>query len=280
VVAPRAWSFDGTDGTRRAAVTWLDDAAPPRSVVLLAHGYGEHAGRYQHVADALVDAGAVVHAVDHVGHGQSEGERVLVTDYEDVVTDLHVLDEKAREQHPGLPVALVGHSMGGLIAARYAQRYGSSLAALVLSGPLVGEWQAGPALLAMDELPDDPLDTETLSTDPEVGRDYQADPLVWHGPFKRPTLQAMATAVEAVQTGPSVGDLPLLWVHGVDDPLVPMEGSRVGIAHLRGSVYEEKLYPGMRHEVFNGRDGGPVVADVVDFLRRTLDGVSPAPARG
>lgn len=279
MVAPRAWSFVGTDGTRRAATTWEDPATPPEHVVLLAHGYGEHAGRYQHVADAMVGAGGVVHAVDHVGHGQSEGERVLVHDYEDVVTDLHGLDEAARAQHPGLPVVLVGHSMGGLIAARYAQRYGSTLEALVLSGPLIGDWQAAAALLALDELPDTPLDPETLSTDPAVGRDYEADPLVWHGPFKRPTLQAIEQAVAAVQAGPSLGDLPLLWVHGVDDPLVPMEGSRVGVEHLRGEVFEQQLCAGMRHEVFNGRDGGPVVADVVDFLRRTLAGVSPAPGR-
>src|SRR5436305_8720490 len=148
-------------------------------VVLIAHGYGEHVGRYERPADALVAAGAVVYAVDHVGHGKSEGERVLVADFEDVVTDLHALDETARREHPGRPVALLGHSMGGLIAARYAQRYGDSLAALVLSSPVIGRWDALALLLSLDEIPDVPLDISTLSRDPAVGEAYAADPLVW-----------------------------------------------------------------------------------------------------
>ena len=270
MVSSREWNLDGSGG-RLAARTWVGEQ-PPGHVVLLAHGYGEHVGRYEHVAAALVADGAVVVGVDHVGHGRSEGERVVVPDFERVVDDLHAVDERARAEHPGLPVVLVGHSMGGLIAARYAQRYGDSLRAVVLSGPLVGEWTAGAQLLALPELPDVPLDSGTLSRDPAVGRAYEADPLVWHGPFKRPTLEAIARAIAAVQDGPSLGDLPLLWVHGADDQLVPPAGSRPGVEHLRGEVFVERLYPGARHEVFNEVDADAVLADVTAFLRRALDG--------
>ena len=140
MLGSREWTLEGHGG-RLAARTWSGDG-PPSHVVLLAHGYGEHVGRYETTAAALVDRGAVVHAVDHVGHGKSAGERVHVDDVEHVVDDLRRVDLRAREGHPGLPVVLVGHSMGGLIAARYAQRYGDTLAALVLSGPLVGTWAA------------------------------------------------------------------------------------------------------------------------------------------
>ena len=261
------WSIDGHGG-RLAGRTWENGS--PTHVVLLAHGYGEHAGRYGHVARALVDAGAVVHAVDHVGHGRSEGERVLVADFERVVDDLHAVDRRAREQHPGLPVVLIGHSMGGLIAARYAQRYGDSLAAVVLSGPLVGQWEAAGALLALPEMPDAPLDITTLSRDPEVGRTYDSDPLVWHGPFKRTTVEAIDRALAAVQEGPSLGDLPLMWAHGEADQLVPMTGSRAGVDHLRGAVYVERIYPGARHEIFNETNADEVLADVVAFVRESL----------
>ncbi len=266
MTAAREWTLDGHAG-RLAGRTW--EGSAPHYVVLLAHGYGEHCGRYEHLAAALVAAGATVHAVDHVGHGQSDGDRVVVGDFERVVDDLHLADLQARAQHPGLPVVLIGHSMGGLIAARYAQRYGDSLAAVVLSGPLVGQW-GGARLLELDEMPDAPLDSTTLSRDPSVGEAYEADPLVWHGPFRRPTVEAIARSLEAVQAGPSLGALPLMWAHGEADRLVPAEGSRVGIEHLRGATYVERLYPGAQHEIFNETNRDEVLADVVAFVRDVL----------
>lgn len=276
MVASRDFSYDGATG-RRAARTWSDPQVEPTHVVLLVHGYGEHIGRYRHVAEALLANGAVVYGVDHVGHGSSDGERVLLTDVEEVVSDVHVLDETARREHPGLPVALIGHSMGGLIGARYLQRYGDTLATAVLSGPVIGESTVAHALLTLDEMPDTPLDVAVLSRDDAVGQAYADDPLVWHGPFKRPTVEAMARGAEAVQSGPSLGRLPLLWIHGVEDALVPLENSRSGIEHLKGDVFEQRLYDGARHEVFNETNSAEVLGDVVDFLNRTL---APAPARG
>lgn len=263
-----AWTLDGHGG-RLAARTW-QPADGPSHVVLLAHGYGEHVGRYEHVAAALVANGAVVYAVDHVGHGESAGERVLIHDFERVVDDLHEVDRKARAEHPGLPVVLIGHSMGGLIAARYAQRYGGSLTAVVLSGPLVGDWAAAGQLLALPDIPDVPLDITTLSRDSKVGEDYDNDPLVWHGPFKRPTLEAINAGLAAIQAGPSLASLPLMWAHGEADQLVPLAGSRSGIEHLRGEYFVERIYPEARHEIFNETNKDEVLADVTAFIREAL----------
>jgi alpha-beta hydrolase superfamily lysophospholipase len=270
----REWTLDGHGG-RLVARTWSGEGAATH-VVLLAHGYGEHIGRYEHVAAALVANGAVVYGVDHVGHGRSEGERVLIPDFEDVVDDLHEVDLRAREEHPGLPVVLIGHSMGGLIAARYAQRHGDSLAALVLSGPLVGAWEAVGQLLALPEIPDVPLDITTLSRDPEVGEDYDADPLVWHGPFKRTTLEAVDRGLTAIANGPSLGSLPLMWAHGEADPLVPIAGSRRGIERLKGERYVERVYADARHEVFNEINQDEVLADVTAFIDGVLEGAARA----
>ena len=269
MIESREFSYDGLSG-RRTARVWSDPQVGPTHVALLAHGYGEHVGRYEHVAAALVANGGIVYAVDHLGHGRSDGERALVADFEEVVSDFHILDTTARVDNPGLPVALVGHSMGGLIAARYAQRYGDSLSTLVLSGPVIGAWAAANALLDMDELPDTPLDISVLSRDESVGAAYAADPLVWHGPFKRPTVEALARAIERVQTSPSLGALPVLWVHGVEDQLVPLEGTRSGIEHLKGDVFEQHHYEGARHEIFNETNQEQVLADVTDFISRTL----------
>jgi alpha-beta hydrolase superfamily lysophospholipase len=261
----REWTYDGRHG-KLAARTWRGPDQPTH-IVIVAHGYGEHIGRYERLADALVRNGAAVYAVDHVGHGKSEGERVLVEDFEDIVDDLHALDGTARHEHPDLPVVLLGHSMGGLIAARYAQLYGNTLAALVLSSPVVGRWDAVSQLLAVDEIPDAPLDVTTLSRDPAVGETYAADPLVWHGPFKRTTLQALRRGLETIAAGPSVGDLPLMWVHGEDDQLVPIEGSRTGIEHPRGARFVERTYPQARHELFNELNADDVIVEVAEFIR-------------
>ncbi|MFG3332077.1 alpha/beta hydrolase [Streptomyces tendae] len=242
----------------------------PRYVALLVHGYGEHTGRYEEVAGVLNGHGAAVYAPDHAGHGRSDGERVVVEDFEDVVTDVHAVAELARAAHPGLPVVMIGHSMGGLIAARYAQRHPGELTALVLSGPVIGDWELPRRLLALEEIPDTPISPASLSRDPSVGAAYAADPVVWHGPMKRPTLEAFVRTLATVAQGGDVGRLPLLWVHGDDDRLVPLPGSRVGVEPLSGGDLTERIYPGARHEVFNETNRAEVFADVTRFLDGVL----------
>ncbi|HEV2813150.1 MAG TPA: alpha/beta hydrolase [Solirubrobacteraceae bacterium] len=259
-------------GARGRIVVHEWRAADPRFVVLLAHGYGEHAGRYDHVARRLVAEGAAVYAPDHFGHGRSEGERVHVDDGEDFSADLHRVAERARAEHPGLPVVLLGHSMGGLIATRYAQRHPGELDALVLSGPAIGGSPELEMLLTLDPIPDVPIDPAILSRDASVGQAYADDPLVWHGPFKRATLQALVTAVRAVADGPPLGDLPTLWIHGEEDQLIPLAATRDAIERIRGGRLEEKVYPGARHEVFNETNKDEVLDDVVAFIHRTLGG--------
>ncbi|MGV9254276.1 alpha/beta hydrolase [Streptomyces sp. NPDC003697] len=244
--------------------------ARPRYVALLVHGYGEHAGRYGEVAGVLSEHGAAVVAPDHRGHGKSAGERVVIEDFEDVVTDVHTAALLARTAHPDLPVVVIGHSMGGLIAARYAQRYGDGLAALVLSGPVIGAWELPGRLLALDEIPDTPISPASLSRDPAVGAAYAADPLVWHGPMKRPTLEAFVRTLAAVAEGGDVGSLPVLWLHGADDRLVPLAGSRIGVERLSGGKATERIYPGARHEVFLETHRDEVFRDLTGFLDEVL----------
>lgn len=253
-------------GSRGALVAREWPHERPRYLALIAHGYGEHIGRYEEPAGVLGRHGAAVFGPDHLGHGKSAGERVLVEDFEDVVGDLHAVAELARGAYPGLPLVLVGHSMGGLIAARYAQRYGDELAALVLSGPVIGAWELPGRLLALDEIPDAPISPSALSRDPAVGAAYATDPLVWHGPMKRPTVEAFARTLQRVAEGGDVGRLPVLWLHGDDDRLVPLAGSRIGVERLSGGVLTERVFPGARHEVFHETNKAEVFAELVRFL--------------
>ncbi len=241
--------------------TWpIDD---PARLVVLVHGYGEHIGRYEHVAAALNARGSAVVGPDHRGHGQSPGEPALVEDFEPIVDDLRAVVQAARGD---LPVVMVGHSMGGLIATRYAQRFPEDLAGLVLSGPAIG---LGPVLQGwLEDPPSDPIDGAVLSRDPAVGEAYAADPLVYHGGWKVPTLQAFIAADDAIAAGPGFGALPLLYVHGGDDQLVPAGLAQPVVERLAGEDSELVVIDGARHEVFNETDQAETIGRVADFAER------------
>lgn len=269
-VAVREWNLPGgPDGSeRRSARAWAPTGTEPRWLAVLVHGYGEHIGRYEYVARYLCASGAVVYGMDHRGHGRSSGERVLIEDFAGVVEDVHRVLLQARSAYRSLPLVLIGHSMGGLIAARYAQTHPEELSAVVLSGPVLGRWTAAAQALAAPVIPDAPIDTATLSRDLSVGDAYSADELIWHGPFKEPTLKALHTEMARVTAAGPPGDLPQLWVHGSADELVPMSDTRVGIAAYAGEDFTARIFPGARHEVFNETNRDEVLDEVVRFARR------------
>lgn len=250
----------------------------PRYIAVLVHGYGEHAGRYEHVADELVSGGAEVYAADYPGHGRSAGERALIEDVDDLAADTARVVALATEAHPELPLALIGHSLGGMVATRFAQLHPEQLSVLVLSGPAIGGNPDILGLVALPEIPEIPIDTSWLSRDPEVGIRYAEDPLVWHGPFSRPTLEALVNGVDQVAGGGDFGTLPTLWMHGEEDPLCPLPQAREAIARVRGANFEERIYPGARHEIFNETNKDEVLGDLTEFLDRNIPKTDPAQA--
>ena len=125
-------------------------------------------------------------------------------------------------------------------------------------------------LLAMDPLPDVPIDPAVLSRDPKVGEAYAGDPLVYHGPLTRPTLEAIFAAVDAISHGPGLGTLPTLWIHGEEDALAPLAATREAIERIRGDRLEEQVYPGARHEILNETNREEVLDEVAGFLDAVL----------
>ncbi|MGQ0843780.1 MAG: lysophospholipase [Sporichthyaceae bacterium] len=243
--------------------TWAPDG-PAQRIVLLLHGYGEHSGRYEHVAARLVADGAVVYAPDHRGHGRSAGERVLISDLDAAVGDVDLVALAAASAHPGLPTVVVGHSMGGVMATRYAQLY-PGFAGLALSGPVIGGNPAIAMLLQLDPMPEVLIDPAVLSRDPAVGEAYLADELVWHGPFKRETLLALFAGIDAIAAGP-VLRLPVLWMHGEDDALAPLEATKTAVDRVLGHDVLSRVYRGARHEVFNETNREEVLSDLAAFV--------------
>ena len=257
--------FPGIDG---AIVARKWDLPDPRYVVLPCHGYGEHMGRYDHVAARFNADGAAVYGQDHRGHGLSGGERVLMTDAESLVEDFHALSDVVRREYPDVPLVLVGHSMGGMLAARYVQKHGDELVCAVLSAPVISGGLVR-ALLSLDELPTDPLDATALSRDPAVGEAYVADPLVYHGSWKRRTLEAWDRLITDIAGGGRF-TIPVLWMHGTADPLVNVEETAATWEELKGPGAASRLYVGARHEIFNETNKDEVLNDAVAWVNASL----------
>lgn len=259
-------TFEGSEGSvfyRR----W-DAQGAARRIVVLVHGYAEHGGRYAHVADRLSADGAVVYAPDHIGHGHTDGERALIRDFEHVVDDLHSLGEIAGAEYPGLPLIVIGHSMGGLLTARFAERYPDEVAAVGFLGAVIGEWNWARKVLSLPKLPQEPSDPAGMSRDPQTVRSYADDPLVYHGGYKRPLLEAEVVALDRFNEDIDELTMPVLFLHGEADPFVDAETSRRAVERMPASDKVIKTYPGARHELVNELNRDEVIEEIAGFVAR------------
>ncbi|MCB0831252.1 MAG: lysophospholipase [Solirubrobacterales bacterium] len=238
----------------------------PEYVVLLAHGYAEHALRHAGLAEKFEADGAVVYAPDHRGHGRSGGEPALVDEAQPLIDDFAKVYDLAREEHPGLPIVLVGHSMGGLLATLFVQEGERPVDAVVLSSPLLGGNPALVALLDLDEIPDIPIDPMVISRDENEQQAYLDDPMIYHGPFRRETLEGLVAGLDRARSGGGFGDLPVLWIHGEGDMLVPYDLTAETMGILSGPGTQAKSYPEARHELFHEINREEVYKDVFDFI--------------
>lgn len=263
----------GNGGT--ALQTLAAMPAMPKAVVALAHGYGEHTGRYRHVVDALNQRAYAVFAVDHRGHGACTGRRAAIRRFDDFVDDFHVLVERARSRYPAVPLFVLGHSMGGLIATRYALRYQRELAGLVLSGPalIVGEdipaWQTRPLLFLARLVPDLPVlpaRSGLLSRDPEVELRARADPLSYQGRVRLGLARELYLAAAETRSHLVEITLPLLVMHGAADQVASPRGSEQLYQQARSADKTLKLWPEDRHEIFNELDADAVIATMCGWL--------------
>ncbi|HEY3772618.1 MAG TPA: alpha/beta hydrolase [Solirubrobacteraceae bacterium] len=271
-----AASLHGADGVQIFTQSWLPDEADAQAVVVLVHGFGEHSDRYDWVAGQLVSAGYAVYASDHRGHGRSQGPRAVL-DVDAVVADVDRLVDEAASAHPGLPVAMLGHSLGGLIAIRYALAHQRRLRALVLSGPLAA-LDAPPPALALarglahiaPKLGVSSLDARLVSRDPAVVAAYRADPLVHHGRIPAQTVAEMARTVERFPDTVGRVTVPTLIVYGTADGLCPPSGA-IMLADRFGSVdLTTRAYEGLYHEILNEPEREMVMGDVLGWLGERL----------
>ncbi len=271
-------SFDGVGGVRIVYDVWTPEGTP-RGVVVLAHGFGEHARRYDHVAQRFGQSGLVVYALDHRGHGRSGGKRVQVRDMAEYTEDFHTLVGIAAAEHPKLPRIVVGHSMGGGIVFAYGVQYPDEYTAMVLSGPAVdASTGVSPLLVILAKVlgriapgvPVEQLATEMISRDPEVVAAYNEDPLVHQGKLPAGIAHALIGVGESLPRRAPALTAPLLVVHGEEDALVPVAGSRRLVEHVGSSDVHLKVYPQLYHEVFNEPERDRVLDDVTSWIEVRL----------
>ena len=271
-------SFDGVGDVRIVYDVWTPDIEP-RGVVVLAHGYAEHARRYDHVAQRFGESGLITYALDHRGHGRSGGKRVYLRDISEYTDDFHTLVGIAAADHPGLKRVVLGHSMGGGIVFAYGVEHPNDYAAMVLSGPAVDAQDGvSPVMMVVAKLlgkivpglPVEQLPTDAVSRDPEVVAAYMADPMVHHGKLPAGIARALIGVGETMPQRAGALTAPLLVVHGEQDKLVPVEGSRHLVECVGSADVHLKVYPELYHEVFNEPERAVVLDDVSSWIEVRL----------
>ncbi len=244
----------------------------PRAAILLVHGIGEHCGRYEHVGAFLNDQGFDVLGFDNRGFGQSGGRRAFVKSFDQYLDDVEDLLVERREL--GVPVVLMGHSLGGLIVSAYLVSSRPQPDFGVLSSPAlaaeVPQWQRVMAPILGKRLPKlfikSKIDGEILSRDKAVQDAYVNDPLVIAGSTAG-LGDAIFGAMEATSSSLSNISVPTYVLHGEEDTLVPPTASEP-LATLPNVT--RKTWPGLRHECMNEPEQGEVLAALADWINLQL----------
>jgi acylglycerol lipase len=248
---------------------------PPAAVVVLVHGAGEHSGRYEHVAERLVGDGYAVHALDHRGHGRSQGPRALIDRVDHAVIDVNALVTAAvqHESAASIPVVMVGHSMGAMLALRYASMHQHRLDGLALSGALASiEASRGLRIVGRTISALAPtlglitIDSSLISRDPAVVEAYRSDPLVHHGKLPARTAAEIADTVAEFPRRVHEITIPTLIMYGTEDRLCPPAGSKM-LGERIGAVDKRVIaYEGLYHEIFNEPERDAVLSDLSGWL--------------
>lgn len=248
-----------------------------RGEVLIAHGFGEHSGRYEALTEHLTSHNYSVTAYDHRGHGLSDGLPGHVESFDEYDHDLVKMVASIRERRQPKRLFLIAHSMGGLIALRYLARKQGSVDGAVISAPLIAVAVPVPAhklmiarvgaRLAPRMRLDNEINPSVLSRDPEVGRAYAADPLVNRKVSTKWFAEATRAMEEVGRWAPDI-KAPILVMHGTEDRLASVDATRRLFETIGSSDKELVIYPGFYHELFNEPEKEEVFQRVSEWIEK------------
>jgi acylglycerol lipase len=246
-----------------------------KAVLLIVHGLGEHSGRYMNLVNHLVPLSFAVYGWDHIGHGKSDGGREIVERFEDFTDNLTIFYNMVKVWKPGVPIFLLGHSLGGLIAAYYLLDQQTIFRGAILSAPLVKvSANISSMTILMGKLLSSiapktgiiTLDATAISSDQEVVTTYVNDPLVFHGKTPARLAAEMLKAMQYVGNHVGKISLPFITLQGSKDSLVDMGGAKMLYEKASSTDKVIKIYEGLYHEVFNEPERAIVIKDVEAWL--------------
>ena len=271
--SPAVSLLSAEDGTPLHVADWsAAETRGARRGVLILHGLGEHGGRYAHVAGFFLERGFDVRIHDHRGHGRSSGRRGDVPDETALLRDAAlVLRDFAR--HFDAPPLLLGHSMGGLLAAHLACARLKPISGLILSSPALAITLsrtqslllAAMSALAPGVAVPNGVPAARLSHDATVVDAYRNDPLV-HARITARLLRSMLAAIDCVQQNATAINVPVLLLVAGSDHIVDARGSDAFFARLPADAGTLRHYPDLYHEIFNEPDAPAVFADLQSWL--------------
>ncbi|PRC93314.1 alpha/beta hydrolase [Solimicrobium silvestre] len=259
------------DGTELFIRDWLIEGETQSCIVIL-HGLGEHCGRYNHVAAFLNSCGFSVRTYDHRGHGQSTGARGDIPDLLAIVHDAEIIINEFAQHCQTRPI-LLGHSMGGLFAARVATAANIPLSGLILSSPALALRLSKIEKILLSVMSSiaphfaisNGLKPALLSHDPAVMTAYENDPLV-HKKITASLLNGMFAAIEFAQTRAPILDIPTLLLVAEADQLVDPQGSHDFFESLPSNLGTAHFYTDFYHEIFNEVGAADVFHDLQTWL--------------
>ncbi|MGE5451760.1 MAG: lysophospholipase [Acidobacteriota bacterium] len=275
--------FYGQDGTRLFRQAWLPEGKIKGALVIV-HGLKDHSGRYADLGQNLAQQGFAVFAADLRGHGRSVGSPQLVENFNDYMVDLALMVRQARTQLPGTPVFLLGHDMGGLIAARFVEIVPNAVQGLALSAAPLAVRESKYKLMGLKALaavapgvPVTQLDPKALSQDPAVAQALSTDPLVTQSGIPVKTTVEQAKAIQTLQEQQERLTLPLLVMHGVSDTVTPLYGSIAFYDAVPSQTKALKQYPGLTHDLWHEPEKDQVIADLTEWMNSLLSPRSAPP---
>jgi lysophospholipase len=250
--------FTGLENTRLFYQSW--QANHPRGIVVIVHGIGEHSGRYHNLISRMQNDDISFYALDHRGHGHSEGKRGHINSFGDYTADLKTFIQMVKSETIGLPLILLGHSMGGTIACKFALDYPGYIDGLILSSAgliqaaKVPAWKKTMATLLSNIMPGlsmpTGLDSSALSHDRQVVDAYVNDPLVHDLVSSRWYMEFTRAGAECLQRSAEL-NLPLLIIHGSADAIVDPQGSKQVMEKAGSQDKQLYIFEGLYHETMN-----------------------------